>query len=132
MKFEIAEMLKTGSGAIVNNASIYGLVAATVGHVPYAASKYGVVGITQTAAYEYAQHGIRVNAVCPGFTWTEQMREIHTKNPGRFDEKILADIPMGRLGEMDEIASLVLWLASSESSYVTGQAIAADGGWVAK
>ena len=132
MKYQIPEMLKAGGGAIVNNSSIYGLVAATVGHVPYAASKYGVIGVTQTAAYEYATQGIRVNAVCPGFTWAEHMRDSNEADPARFEQKIIPDIPMGRLGEMEEIARLVLWLASDEASYVTGQAIAADGGWVAK
>ncbi len=132
MKHEIAAMLKNGGGSIVNNSSIYGLVAATVGHVPYAASKYGVLGITQTAAYEYAKQGIRVNAVCPGFTRTELMQKTYDADPDHFKRSILPHIPMDRLGEMVEIARLVLWLASDEASYVTGQAIAADGGWVAK
>lgn len=132
MKYEIPEMLKTGGGAIVNNSSIYGLVAATVGHVPYAASKYGVIGLTQTAAYEYARQGIRVNAVCPGFTRTERMQDTYDREPDRFKQGIIPHIPMDRLGEMVEIARLVLWLASDEATYVTGQAIAADGGWVAK
>lgn len=132
MKHEITEMLKTGGGSIVNNSSIYGLVAATVGHVPYAASKYGVLGITQTAAYEYAKQGIRVNAVCPGFTRTELMQDTYDADPDHFERSIIPHIPMERLGEMIEIARLVLWLASDEASYVTGQAIAADGGWVAK
>lgn len=132
MKYEITEMLKTGGGAIVNNSSIYGLVAATVGHVPYAASKYGVIGITKTAAYEYAKQGLRVNAICPGFTRTELMQSLYDETPERFDEQIIPHIPMDRLGEMVEIAQLVLWLASDEATYVTGQAIAADGGWVAK
>ena len=132
MKYEIVEMLKTGGGSIVNNSSIYGLVAATVGHVPYAASKYGVIGLTQTSAYEYAKQGIRVNAVCPGFTRTELMQSLYDEDPGHFEKNIIPHIPMNRLGEMGEIANLVLWLASDEASYVTGQAIAADGGWVAK
>ena len=132
MKYEIPEMLKTGGGAIVNNASIFGLVGSTVGHAPYAASKYGVVGLTQTAAYEYAGQGLRVNAVCPGYTRTEKMQGNLSKDPERFEQRIQPNIPMGRIGEMKEIARLVLWLASDEASYVTGQAIAADGGWVAK
>ncbi len=125
-------MLAGGGGAIVNNASIYGLVGANVGHVPYAASKFGVIGITQTAAFEYAAKGIRVNAVCPGFTRTEQMQSLTETIPEHFAANILPNIPMGRLGEMSEIARLVLWLASDEASYVTGQAIAADGGWVTR
>jgi len=132
MKYEISEMLKTGGGSIVNNSSIFGLVGSTVGHVPYAASKYGVVGLTQTAAYEYARQGLRVNAVCPGYTRTEKMQANYEEDPERFERKIRPQIPMDRLGEMVEIARLVLWLASDEASYVTGQAIAADGGWVAK
>lgn len=132
MKYEIPEMLKAGAGSIVNNASIYGLVAATIGHAPYAASKYGMIGLTQTAAYEYATKGIRVNAVCPGYTRTELAQSNIDANPDRWEQAIIPDIPMGRLGEMSEIASLVLMLASDDASYITGQAIAADGGWVAK
>ncbi len=132
MKHEIAAMLECGGGAIVNNSSIYGLVGSNVGHVPYAASKFGVVGLTQTAAVEYAAQGIRVNAVCPGYTWTELMRERHRELSAHFERNVLPDIPMRRLADMTEIARLVLWLASDEASYVTGQAIAADGGWVAK
>ena len=131
MKHEIPEMLKSGGGAIVNNASIYGLVGSTVGHVPYVASKYGVVGVTQTTAYEYATHGIRVNAVCPGYTRTEEMQESYEEDPERFEQKVIPHVPMNRFGEMSEIARLVLWLASEEASFVTGEAIAADGGWVA-
>ncbi len=132
MKYEIDAMLKTGGGSIVNNASIYGLVGATIGHVPYVASKFGVVGLTETAAIEYAPKRIRVNAVCPGFTRTERMQDICDTDPERVNRAILPHIPMARLGEMEEIARLVLWLASDEASYVTGQAIAVDGGWVAQ
>jgi len=132
MKYEIDAMLKTGGGSIVNNSSIYGLVGATIGHVPYVASKFGVVGLTETAAIEYAPKRIRVNAVCPGFTRTERMQDICDTDPERVNRAILPHIPMARLGEMEEIARLVLWLASDEASYVTGQAIAVDGGWVAQ
>lgn len=131
MKYEIPEMLKIGGGAIVNNSSIYGLVAATIGHVPYAASKYGIIGITHTAAYEYADQGIRVNAVCPGYTHTERMEAGMQADPDRFSQKVLPYIPMKRLGKMEEIAQVVLWLSSDQATYVTGQAVAADGGWVA-
>lgn len=132
MKYEVTEMLKTGGGSIVNNASIYGLVGSTVGHVPYVASKYGVVGVTRTAAYEYATRGIRVNAVCPGYTRTEAMQVGYDADTDRFEREVMPNIPMARFGEMVEIARLVLWLASDEAGYVTGQAIAADGGWVVK
>lgn len=99
--------------------------------MPYAASKYGIIGITQTAAYEYARQGIRVNAICPGYTRTENTQAICESRPAWIQQEILPRIPMGRMAEMEEIARLALWLASDEASYVTGQAIAADGGWMA-
>ena len=133
MKYEIPEMLKGGGGVIVNNSSIYGLVASTMGHVPYAVSKHGVIGLSRTAAYEYATRGIRVNAVCPGFTHSEMVDKAIDELPADYiDEAIIKHTPMGRIAETSEIADVVLWLCSSESSYVTGQAIAPDGGWLAK
>lgn len=133
MKYEIPEMLKNGSGVIVNNSSIYGLAASTMGHVPYAVSKHGVIGLTRSAAFEYAKQGIRVNAVCPGFTHSEMVdKAIDELPPEYIEEKIIKHTPLGRIAETQEIADVVLWLCSDESSYVTGQAIAPDGGWLAK
>jgi NAD(P)-dependent dehydrogenase (short-subunit alcohol dehydrogenase family) len=131
MKYQIPEMLKQGRGSILNNSSIYGLAASTVGHVPYAVSKHGIIGLTRTAAFEYARKGIRVNAICPGYTHTELVDNALEALPGLFD-KIVADVPMGRIAETEEIVNAVLWLCSDESSFVTGQAIAPDGGWLAK
>lgn len=126
MKYEIPAMLKYGKGSIVNCSSIAGLVGFET--IPaYVASKHGVIGLTETAALEFAKKNIRVNAVCPG--------AIHTPMLDRFthgEEKTMADQdPMGRVGKPEEIADSVLWLCSDKASYVTGQSIAVDGGWVA-
>ncbi|MBP6820412.1 MAG: SDR family oxidoreductase [Acidobacteria bacterium] len=131
MKYEIAEMLKTGGGTIVNNSSVYGLRSSTVGHVPYAVSKHGIVALTKTAAHEYATKGIRINAVCPGWTHSEIVDTALDAYPdlGKFISEI---VPMQRVADSIEIARVVLWLCSDEASYITGQAIAPDGGWLAK
>ena len=126
MKYEIPAMLKNGQGSIVNCSSIAGLVGFE--SIPaYVASKHGVIGLTETASLEFAKKNIRVNAVCPG--------AIHTPMLERFtqgEEQLMADQdPMGRVGRPEEIADSVLWLCSDKASYVTGQAIAIDGGWVA-
>jgi NAD(P)-dependent dehydrogenase (short-subunit alcohol dehydrogenase family) len=130
MREEIPRMLETGGGAIVNNASVAGLVG--FANIPaYAASKHGVVGLTKTAALDYATAGVRVNAVCPGVIDTEMI----TRFTGG-DAQALADLtitePVGRLGTPAEIASAVLWLCSDGASFVTGQALAVDGGFVAR
>jgi NAD(P)-dependent dehydrogenase (short-subunit alcohol dehydrogenase family) len=133
MKYEIPELLKNGGGTIVNNSSVYGLAASTMGHMPYAVSKHGVIGLTRSAAYEYATKGIRVNAVCPGFTHSEMVDKALDELPKeQFEDAIIRNTPMGRIAETSEIADVVLWLCSDESTYVTGQAIAPDGGWLAK
>ena len=132
MKYQIPEMLKQGRGAIVNNSSVYGLTGSTVGHVPYVVSKHGVIGLTKTAAFEYAKQGIRVNAVCPGYTHSEMVDPAIDAFPGEFEKMLATDIPMGRIAETEEIAHAVLWLCSDEASFVTGHALAPDGGWLAK
>jgi len=126
MKQEIARMLGQGGGAIVNMASIAGLVGLERA-CGYVASKHGVIGLTRTAALEYAADGIRVNAVCPGFIAT-RMTVIAREMRG---DQLLARTPMGRFGSPEEIAELVVWLCSDRASYVTGVAYAADGGWTA-
>jgi NAD(P)-dependent dehydrogenase (short-subunit alcohol dehydrogenase family) len=126
MKYEIPEMLKNGKGSIVNCSSIAGLVGFET--IPaYVASKHGVIGLTETASLEFAKQNIRVNAVCPGAVHTPMLDRFTENN-----EQAMADQdPMGRVGKPEEIADSVLWLCSDKSSYVTGQAIAVDGGWVA-
>lgn len=131
MKYEIIEMLKTGGGAIVNNSSVYGLKSSTVGHVPYAVSKHGMIALTKTAAHEYATKGIRINAVCPGWTHSEIVDAALEAYPA-VNQLIAEQVPMQRVADSIEIARVVMWLCSEESSYITGQAIAPDGGWLAR
>jgi NAD(P)-dependent dehydrogenase (short-subunit alcohol dehydrogenase family) len=132
MKFEIPAMLKNGGGAIVNAASTYGLIGSTAGHVPYAAAKHGVIGLTKSAAIEYAKAGIRVNAICPGWTHSEMVDPALEAMPEVLGGLIAQDVPMGRVADASEIARAVLWLCSNESSYVTGTSLTADGGWTAR
>jgi NAD(P)-dependent dehydrogenase (short-subunit alcohol dehydrogenase family) len=130
MKYEIARMLEQGGGAIVNTASAAGLVGSR-GAVAYIASKHGVVGLTRAAALEYAPHGIRVNAVCPGFVQTP-MLEYLTGGDAEREAALSAREPIGRLARPEEIAAGVVWLCSDAASYVTGHAMAIDGGYVAQ
>jgi NAD(P)-dependent dehydrogenase (short-subunit alcohol dehydrogenase family) len=126
MKEEIPRMQGQGGGAIVNTASIAGLIGLVTSSA-YVAAKHGVIGLTKTAALEYADAKIRVNAVCPGFIKT-QMTEDTMRRRG---EAILGQIPVRRMGEPGEIAEMVVWLCSDRASYVTGAAYNVDGGWMA-
>ena len=129
MRYEIPQMLSQGSGAIVNTASVAGLIGAR-GLAAYVASKHGVVGLTKTAALEYATQGIRVNCVCPGVIQTP-MTERGLSNPER-RARIIASEPMGRVGTPEEIAEAVVWLCSNAASFVTGHTMTVDGGHVAQ
>lgn len=130
MKHELAEMLKRRRGAIVNCSSIAGVVGFT--SLPaYTASKHGVLGLTKTAALEYAKSGIRINAVCPGVIRTE-MVDRFTKNDPKACAQLAAGEPVGRMGKPEEIAEAVLWLCSDAASFVTGHPLVVDGGWVAQ
>jgi NAD(P)-dependent dehydrogenase (short-subunit alcohol dehydrogenase family) len=130
MKYEIPLMLRHGSGSIVNTASGAGLVG-LVGAPAYVAAKHGVAGLTKAAALEFAQKGIRVNAVCPGFIRTPMVERVLDK--GLFsEEQIFAAEPMHRMGKPEEIAEAVLWLCSDASSFVTGLPMPVDGGYVAQ
>src|SRR5215510_187734 len=130
MKYEIPQMLKEGGGAIVNTASGAGLVG--VPRMPaYIASKHGVVGLTRTAALEYAKSGVRVNAVCPGVIQTPMVERVTAKRPG-MAERMAAAEPVGRMGKPEEIAEAVVWLCSDAASFVTGHAMSVDGGAVAQ
>lgn len=128
MKNQIAQMLKQGHGVIVNCSSIAGIVGFQ-GSSAYVASKHGVIGLTKTAALELAKSNIRVNAVCPGVIHTAMIDRFVKGNKQAMNQ-LEAGAPMGRMGVPDEIASAVLWLSSEGASYVTGQTITPDGGWV--
>ena len=130
MKYEIPQMLQQGSGAIVNTASGAGLIG--VKRMPaYVASKHGVVGLTKTAALEYAKSGIRVNAVCPGLIQTPMVERLTNAQP-QLGEALVAAEPIGRTGRPGEIAESVVWLCSDAASFVTGHAMSVDGGYVAQ
>ena len=130
MKFELQQMRKQGSGAIVNCSSLGGLLGGAERGV-YHAAKHGVIGFTKSATLEYAARGIRVNAVCPGMIQTPMFDKMIAEGQGdELDRMLKAFVPMGRMGRPEEIADAVVWLCSSAASYVTGQSISVDGGYV--
>lgn len=130
MKFELQQMRKQGSGAIVNCSSLGGLVGGAERGI-YHAAKHGVLGFTKSAALEYAARGIRVNAVCPGMIHTPMFDQMIAEGQGEeLDAMLKVNVPMARMGRPEEIANAVLWLCSSAASYVTGQSISVDGGYV--
>ena len=130
MKYEIPVMLEQGRGSIVNLASIYGIVGAP-NTAAYTASKHGVSGLTRVAALEYAQEGIRVNAVGPGYTDTSMVRRVTDANPG-IQDWMIGKTPTGRMGNPEEIADAIVWLSSDEASFVTGAVVPIDGGMTAR
>lgn len=129
MKYEIPRILKSGGGAIVNTSSIAGLVGAT-GNPAYVASKHGVIGLTKGAAMYYAKAGIRVNAVCPGGIETPMVGDL--VNDPKMRDIVMNLQPVGRLGTPEEVAHSVVFLCSDHSSFITGHALAVDGGIVAQ
>jgi NAD(P)-dependent dehydrogenase (short-subunit alcohol dehydrogenase family) len=129
MKFELEQMRKQGSGAIVNCSSLGGLVGGAERGI-YHAAKHGVLGFTKSAALEYAARGIRVNAVCPGLIWTPMADRMVASGQEEALNAMLNSVPMGRYGRAEEIADVVLWLCSDAASYVTGQSISVDGGFI--
>jgi NAD(P)-dependent dehydrogenase (short-subunit alcohol dehydrogenase family) len=129
MQAEIRQMLKQGGGAIVNTSSIGGLIA-IANNATYVATKHAVIGYTKAAALEYAKQGIRVNAVAPAAIDTDMVRRFASEPAVR--DKLAAAHPIGRLGQAEEVAQAVLWLASPAASFVTGHTLVVDGGYLAK
>ena len=127
MKYEISQMLKNGGGAIVNNSSIFGLTGYP-GWSVYTATKHAVTGMTKAAALEYAQKGIRINAVGPGPIETSLL----SNGTGGEPNSYAGFVPMGRIGQPEEIANAVVWLCSDAASFVTGHTLPVDGGVVAQ
>jgi NAD(P)-dependent dehydrogenase (short-subunit alcohol dehydrogenase family) len=128
MRHQIPAMLARGGGVIVNVASVAGLNGFPK-HPAYAASKHGVVGLTRTAGLEYAKRGIRINALCPGFTLTPMVQQM--LDAGLPAEALAARVPLGRLGTADEVAASAVYLCSNASSFMIGHALAVDGGLTA-
>jgi NAD(P)-dependent dehydrogenase (short-subunit alcohol dehydrogenase family) len=129
MKFELQQMRKQGSGTIVNCSSLGGLVGGAERGI-YHAAKHGVLGFTKSAALEYAARGIRINAICPGLIQTPMSDQMVAGGQGDALKAMEKSIPMGRVGRPEEIADTVLWLCSKAASYVTGQSISVDGGFI--
>ncbi len=129
MKFEIPEMLKVGGGAIVNMASILGQVG-FAGAPAYVAAKHGIIGLTRSAAIEYAAQGIRINSIGPAFIKTPMIAALED-NVEVFSG-LVALHPIGRLGKPEEVAELVIWLSSNRASFVTGAYYSVDGGYLAR
>jgi NAD(P)-dependent dehydrogenase (short-subunit alcohol dehydrogenase family) len=125
MQAQLPHLMKS-SGCIVNIASVAG-IKGFAGHCAYSASKHAVIGLTRTAAIEFVRYGIRVNAVCPGFTQTPMVENILQKD-AVYAEKVINSIPMRRLATAQEIAAMVVFLCSDQATFITGQAMAVDGG----
>ena len=125
MKYEIPRMLDTGGGAIINMSSLAG-IRGRANTVAYSASKHGIIGMTKTAALEYANNGIRINAICPGLTQSGMTSGLSQHK--ELEEKLIQKIPMGHMGLSENIADAVLWLSANTSSFMTGQVLVVDGG----
>jgi NAD(P)-dependent dehydrogenase (short-subunit alcohol dehydrogenase family) len=126
---ELRHMLQNGGGAIVNSASVGGLLGLP-GLPAYVASRHGLIGLTKTTALEYAQAGIRVNAICPSLTRTPMADRLAGGDPDIQAQLIAQHEPVGRMAAPEEIAEAAVWLCSDAASFVTGHAMAVDGGWV--
>ncbi len=130
MKYQIPLLLKQKGGAIINCSSVAGLVGFP--SIPaYVASKHGVIGLTKTAALEFAKQGIRINAICPGVIQTP-MIDRFSHGEAQIQKQLVEGEPVGRIGNPEEVASAVLWLCSEGASFTTGTAIPVDGGWTAQ
>jgi NAD(P)-dependent dehydrogenase (short-subunit alcohol dehydrogenase family) len=130
MKYQVPAMLKAGGGSIVNGASVAALVAFDK-NASYVASKHAILGLTKTAALEYADRGVRVNAICPGVVRTPFIERFTGGDP-EVETRYTEIVPLGRMALPSEVANAVVWLLSQESSYVTGHGLVLDGGLTAR
>ncbi|NOS71242.1 MAG: glucose 1-dehydrogenase [Verrucomicrobia bacterium] len=130
MKSELPVMVKQGGGVIVNMSSVAG-VTGFPGHAAYTASKHGVIGLTKTAALDYAKAGIRVNAICPAYTHTPMLTRMLERSPD-LEAKLVSRVPMQRLGTAEEIAKAVIYLFSDAAAFITGHSLVMDGGILAE
>jgi NAD(P)-dependent dehydrogenase (short-subunit alcohol dehydrogenase family) len=131
MKYEILAMLENGEGSIINISSILGTVG--FANAPaYSAAKHGLIGLTKTAALEYATKGIRINAIAPAFIETPMLEKAGITTDEEMKASVVNLHPMGRLGRPEEVADVVLWLASNESTFVTGHTLLVDGGYTSQ
>lgn len=130
MKYEIPVMLENG-GSIVNVSSILGKVG--LANTPaYTAAKHGLIGLTKTAALEYSEQGIRINAVCPGFIETPMLERAGITTDKATKEQTISLHPIGRLGESEEVAEAIVWIASERASFISGHSLMVDGGYIAR
>ena len=130
MKSELPIMVKQGSGVIVNMSSVAG-VTGFPGHAAYTASKHGVIGLTKTAAIDYAKAGVRVNAICPAYTHTPMLTRMLKQHPD-LEAKLISRVPLRRLGSAEEIAQAVIYLCSDAAAFITGHSLVMDGGILAE
>lgn len=128
MKYEIPAMLNNGGGAIVNNSSVDGERAFPWDPI-YSAAKHGVLGLTKSTAMQYADRGLRINAVCPGWIRTPQTEQLLKEDP-IWEQRMVMHQPIGRLGLPEEVAQAVVWLCSDQASLILGTALAVDGGYL--
>lgn len=128
MKYEIPAMLANGKGSIVNISSVYGFKPSDVGHAPYCASKFGLIGLSKTAAVDYAQQGIRVNVVSPGFTHSEAVDPYLDSEPELMRSVVARYSAANRVADANEVAESIAWLCSDASRFVNGVVLPVDGG----
>jgi NAD(P)-dependent dehydrogenase (short-subunit alcohol dehydrogenase family) len=131
MKYQIPQMLKQGSGAIVNTTATAGIKGGSPHRSAYAAAKAGVVALSKGAAMEYAEYGLRINVICPSHTRTPMLEQIFERRP-ELEAEFIAQAPMGRIAAPEEVAEGALWLCSDLSSFVTGHVLAVEGGFLAR
>ena len=132
MKYQIPAMLESGGGSIVNVSSIYGYKPGDLGNAPYVTSKHGVIALSKTAAIDYGQQGIRVNAISPGFTHSEMVDPYLDAEPELMKTVISNHSAQNRVGESEEVAEAIVWLTSGAASFVNGAVLTTDGGPTAK